>query len=77
MIAYEYETEIMQNGLIEIPSDIRKKIKKNQKIKILIMIDENQKKSRKKLGTLLINSPLKDSGIDLERKKDFGRNIEL
>ena len=41
------------------------------------MIDETEKTKNKKLSDILLNSPLRDSGIDLERKDDFGRDIEL
>jgi len=77
MLAYEYYTEIMSDGHLSIPDDIKIKIENSKKIKVVVMIDETEKTKNKKLSDILLNSPLRDSGIDLERKDDFGRDIEL
>ena len=77
MLAYEYYTEIMSDGHLSIPDDIKIKIENSKRIKVVVMIDETEKTKNKKLSDILLNSPLRDSGIDLERKDDFGRDIEL
>ena len=45
---------------------------------VLSVIDFNKlQKPREKLTDFLLNSPIHNSGIDLERGLDFGRCIEL
>jgi hypothetical protein len=75
MIAYEYSTEVSSNGYLYIPENIKNKINNIKKIKVLIMIEETPIQSQLKISDLLLNSPLKESEIDLSRNDDYGREV--
>ncbi len=43
MNAFECYGELLSNGHLKIPDEVIKKIHRNSKIKLIIMIDENEK----------------------------------
>lgn len=47
MQAYEFKTITNNEGKIQIPPDILKKLKKNQKIKLIILTEEANEKEAK------------------------------
>ena len=47
MQAYEFKTKANNEGKIQIPPEIQKKLKKNQKIKLIIMTEEANDKEAK------------------------------
>ena len=75
MIAYECESTLMEDGHLSIPDNIRKKIEKSGVVRIRIMVEEDAAASTGKLSSIFMDSPLCDSGIDLERRDDYGREI--
>lgn len=77
MYAYEYYSKIMPDGHLELPKDIKIKLKNTDRIKVVVMIEETRDIKKKKLSDILLNSPLRNSGINLERNDDFGREINL
>ena len=77
MYAYEYYSKIMPDGHLGIPNDIKMKLKNSERIKVVVMVEETISKKKKKLSDILLNSPLRNSEINLERTDDFGRDINL
>ena len=46
---------------------------------VVISIEEFRRltQSKERLGDFLLNSPLHDSGLEIERDQEFGRDIQL
>ena len=46
---------------------------------VVLSMDEYRRLTQKKdnLGDFFMNSPLRNSGVEIERDQDFGRDIEL
>jgi len=65
MIVYEYKTNYNKEGKIDIPSYISKGLKENQKIKLIIMIEDETEKKKKINAVDQLSSLLSDT----EKKK--------
>ena len=84
MQAYEFKTKANNEGKIQIPPDILKKLKKNQKIKLIIMTEEaNDKEAKIKAIDELSHffddtseEKLKEFDQIISEKVNFSRNPE-
>ena len=73
MDAYECYGKFL-NGHIDIPADIKKKLKSNQNVKLIILTEENKDEKDKKLEALKeLNGLLND--IDDEKTEKFDEII--
>jgi len=71
--AYECYGKFRKDGYIDIPLDIKKKLKSNQRIKLVIMIEDEDEKNEKIKALEGLNGLLSD--LNGEKIKEFDEVI--
>lgn len=78
MNAYECDGKFLKEGYIDVPGDIKKRLKSDQNIKLIIMV-ENEEKTEKRIAEKLTAAKNLQgllAGVQEDKIKEFDKIIK-